>query len=304
MKDKALNILKVIGGLFVVVVAVYFLYARPAYTWEKKILSDVDKDEWELVQSYKSGSLVAPWTIFYPPVTTMVFAHREDVNQLTDDIIVGRVMSFTNTEDGTVHDEFVELFNCKSEKGLILDNDGLNKIDFNDKNWLTKIDEEWFDLPESSGLLKHFCSLLSDIIVSTDIFGNEVDISEFVNSGAYSIKSEYDGYVTALVNKYPYILTSKDEQILKIALDEWIDSSSFNTEVKLPENLLDKCTYDESFIYSVRPVDMFVFRFTPSTGLGEIDIYFSFSRQMQLEPSEELGEVVIHSDYIEDTSNY
>lgn len=281
MKNKLSKFATIAG----IILFVYIFWIRPDYNWAEKIIETKTNEGWELITKSETGDLIKPWTWFKIPTTNLWFVKKGDVARFDSITMVGHIYSASYYNDKTEGSEYYEVFNCSDYKSTIFHNiEDLKTFDPNKADW-------YKNKTGSPGgdILEYFCSKNKKYTM-LDVFGQDVDISNYIISGMYSL-IDSSKYIFEIKNNYPYIPTPKDEDIIRSAIEDWLVSNYPSQVYKLPEKLYAICNYSTSLMSYGIPDDIYCCEIEPNEAIGKILIRFDFMRQAipeQYSPKDEV----------------
>lgn len=270
MKEKLSTIATIAG----IVLFVYLFWIRPDYNWADKIIENRTTDGWELITKSESGDLIKPWTWFKTPITGLWFAKKGDIARFDSMTMVGHIFSTNYYDDKTEGSEYYEVFNCLDYKSVIFNN--LSDLKTFDPN-----KTDWYKISKGSpggDLLEYFCSKNKKYTM-LDVFGQEVDISNYIISGMYSLLDS-SKYIFEILNNNPYIPTQQDEEMIRTAIKDWLDENYPAQICNLPENIYTISSYKSSVMGYGIPDDVYTCEISPNEKIGKILIRFDFTRQV------------------------
>lgn len=284
------RILPKIGTALAVGLFIYFFWIQPDYNWARKIIEKKSNEDWILVTQKESGDLIKPWTWFKTPITSLWFAKRNDILRIDSAIIAGHVYSISRIDDKTEGAEYFELFNSEEYGSHILNKpDDLNSVKFDQIKWTNH------KKGTPGGDLIDYFSSKNKKYTMVSIFGEEVDVSNYIITGMYSSKDTVSQYIFELTNNNPYRPTIKDEKILQEGLKKWLFHKFPLAPISLDSNLYNKVKYFSSQLgFFDRIQDNFIIKILPFKGTDSILVEFDFERLSIPVEYQKADEIRIH----------
>jgi hypothetical protein len=274
------KILTRIGIVIAIGLFIYISCIRPDYSWAKKTIDKQTKKDWILVSKAESGD-IKPWTWFKAPIKELWFAKRNELLRIDSSTMVGNIYYASYIDDKSEGTEYLELFNSVEYGSHILDkNEDINTINYKDIKWM----KQKKGTP-GGDLIDYYNSKNKKYFMS-NIFGEDIDISNFIITGLYSsTRGSYlsndttSKYIVELVNNNPYKPTKKDEGIIRDGISKFLFQEHPIHSIKLDSNLFEKVKYSSSQLgYFDKLQDNYIIKVLPFSGMDSILIEFDFER--------------------------
>lgn len=288
MKQILTNILIVT----VVAVVIYFLLIRPNYNWEHTIKSQAEKDTLTFLSQDKTWELFRPWTWFVNPVNEIWFTKAGEYGRVDDSTMIGHIYEFKKGADAEKLNFYV-FYNCKDHSSHILENADSSLLGNFDSNKV-----KWYREESSSPtgkIVDYFCSKNKKYTMM-DYRGREIDVSNFIINGFYSLKDSNAKYIFELINNKPYMPVSKDNLIISDGIIKWLNEKYPDQKFELEKELYSMAKYQSTTTgFFGNLVDNYQIEISPNQTIGKLKLEFDFSRFSIPADIREKDEIRIHN---------
>jgi len=270
MKEKKIILIATIVGIGIFI---YIYWIRADYNWAEKTIYRETKSDWQLISKLKSKIFLKPWTWFKEPVTQLVFIKKKDLARMDSITMVGHIYLTSILDEESEGYEYYEIFNCLENKSIIIqDLKDVKTLDLSKIDWSKEK-----KILSKENLFKYYCEKNKKYIM-IDYRGREIDISNYIISGEYSLLNS-SKYIDTIKNNYPYLLVQNDEILIKEAISKWYNEKYPNQTIKLPIEIYKNTKYIYSRIgHFGIPDDIYMFEFIPNSFIGKLKIQFYFTR--------------------------
>lgn len=127
-------------------------------------------------------------------------------------------------------------------------------------------------------ILEYFCSQNKEYTM-LNIWGEKVDISNYIISGLYSPKERLSNHIFEIINNNPYVPTQDDEQIIHAGISNWLVEKYPNSKFSLEKNLYRKVKYSFSQMGVFNMInDVYMIDILPNEEIGKLTLRFDFAR--------------------------
>ena len=261
------------GIIIVIGLFIYFVMIRPEYRWPEKIIKQQTDLGYNLITKSKSGVWIfKPWTWFKETTTDLWFSKKNELARLDSVTMMGRIYIVSYIDSELKASSYFEIFNSAEYKVSYIDNpSNFKTFDPNKVEWHKQ------KKGTTEGDLLDYFSSMNKKYTMLNILGEDVDISNYIISGNYTLVDN-SKHILRIRNNKPYIPILKDETLIRLAITECLNKRYPNKSFSLPPNMYLISKYYISDIEFAMLDDIYKIEITPNKTIGKQVFKFVFTR--------------------------
>jgi hypothetical protein len=182
--------------------------------WHKLAIESVDKEVYD---------------VYWDKPYAVIVVDKHFIGKLDENIYFAHTVAVSNDENAKTMNGLT-ILDIKAKKTSFIENEqDVNNID------ITKLD--WRKYFETENQLEIYLKSRVKTYKMQNVFGQEVDVTNAICTGQYSIKKELDGkhkgIIMELTNNNPKKLTNEQINIVNVELKKHLSKQNINTYIDL-----------------------------------------------------------------------